>query len=309
MDDPETSLGAQLPSPFSSSAPVLVTGATGNVGRHVVQNLRAAGLPVRAAVSSMATAKHAFGEGHGEGQADITPVVFDFTDPGTWEAAFSGVERMFLMRPPHLSRPKIQMVPALEAARAAGVRHMVLLSLQGAERNRFVPHAALESWLQSSPLSWTFVRASFFMQNLTTTHVSDIRDRDEIVVPGGRGATSFVDAADVAAVASAALLDPNRHRGQAWTPTGSAALTYEEVAEVLTRTLGLVRYARHARQTLHMPWAMVAVTAAIYTVARLGRAGGVTGDVEAVTGRPPTSFEEFATRNAHLWQPLEQRGL
>ena len=71
----------------------------------------------------------------------------------------------------------------------------MLLSLQGAEGNRFVPHAALEAWLRESGLSWTFVRASFFMQNLITTHRSDIRDRDEIMVPAGHGATAFVDAA------------------------------------------------------------------------------------------------------------------
>ena len=58
----------------------------------------------------------------------------------------------------------------------------MLLSLQGAEHNKVVPHYALEQWLRASGLGWTFVRASFFMQNLTTTHLTDIRDRDEIMV-------------------------------------------------------------------------------------------------------------------------------
>lgn len=118
-------------------------------------------------------------------------------------------------------------------------------------------------------------------------------------MPAGRGATAFVDTVDVAAVATAALLDPERHRHRAWTPTGPEALTYAEVADVLTQTLGrriryadhrLVRYARHARRTLGMPWPMVGVTAGIYTVARFGLTGGLTSDVEEVTGRLPTSF-------------------
>lgn len=219
---------------------------------------------------------------------------------------------MFLLRPPHLGNPGAQLLPSLEAAKAAGVRHVVLLSLQGAERNRLVPHAALEGWLRSSGLDWTFVRASFFMQNLTTTHLADIRDRDEIMVPAGRGATAFVDATDVAAVAAAALLAPERHRNRAWTPTGPDALTYAEIAQTISAVVGrpiryeapgAVRYVRHARRSLQLPWGMVAVTTAIYTAARLGTADGLTHDVQEVTGRAPVAFDSFARSNADVWRP------
>ncbi|GAA4890702.1 hypothetical protein GCM10025789_04060 [Tessaracoccus lubricantis] len=187
----------------------------------------------------------------------------------------------------------------------------MLLSLQGAERNRVVPHATLEAWLRGSGLDWTFVRPSFFLQNLTFTHVGDIRDRGELVVPAGRGATAFVDADGVAAVVVAALLEPRAHRHRAWTPTGPEALTYAQVASILSRVLGrriaysspsAVRYAAHARRTLGMPAGMVAVTTAIYTVARLGRAGGLTDDVRTVTGRDARSLEDFARRHAAEWQ-------
>lgn len=282
---------------------VLVTGATGNVGSQTVELLLAAGVPVRAAASSVEAVRSRFGD-------RVEAVALDFTDPTTWEQAYSGVRRMFLLRPPHLGRPKKQMLPSLEVAKAAGVEHVVLLSLQGAEHNKVVPHHALEVWLRESGLSWTFVRAAFFMQNLTTTHLTDVRDRDTIMVPAGDGATAFVDVHDVAAVAAAALLTPEQHRNTAWTPTGPQALTYAEVAETLTGVLGrpisyprpgLVRYARHARNVLGMPWGMVAVTSAIYTIARLGRAGGLTDDVSVVTGHDPVSFGEFAEREAARW--------
>lgn len=296
--------GEQPMTGAARDAPVLVTGATGNVGAAVVEALLAAGVTVRAAGRSVAGVRARFGD-------TVARVALDFTDPATWESAYGGVERVFLMRPPHLGRPKTEMLPSLEAARAAGVRQMVLLSLQGAEHNRVVPHHVLELWLRQSGLSWTFVRASFFMQNLTTTHLTDIRDRDELVVPAGSGATAFVDARDVAAVASAALLDPARHHDTAWTPTGPEALTYAEIAATLSDVLGrpiryrapgLVRYARHAHGDLAMPWGMVAVTSAIYTMARLGRASGLTDDVRTVTGRDPVSFEEFASRERSRWR-------
>jgi uncharacterized protein YbjT (DUF2867 family) len=190
---------------------------------------------------------------------------------------------------------------------------MVFLSLQGAENNKVVPHAKIETWLRQSGVDWTFVRASFFMQNLTTTHLTDIRDRNDIMVPAGRGATAFVDARDVAAVAAAALVDPDAHRHRAWTPTGPQALTYQEITAELTQIMGrpityqrpsALRYAWHAHhRTLRMPWGMVAVTTTIYTIARIGKAAGLTTDVSTVLGRPPTTFREFATREQHTWEP------
>lgn len=294
---------------------ILVTGATGNVGRPVVDLLVAAGVPVRAAGSSREAVVSRFGGEQELARRAITPVGLDFTDSATWPGAYEGVTQMFLMRPPHLGKPRTQMLASLEAAKAAGVKHIVLLSLQGAEHNKVVPHAALEKWLRESGLDWTFVRPSFFMQNLTTTHLRDIRDRDQVIVPAGNGATAFVDTADVAAVAAQALLHPDAHRNQAWTPTGSQALTYTQIADTLSTVLGrtitytrpgILTWIRHARSTLGMPWAMVGVTTAIYTIARLGRADGLTRDVHTVTGRDPVTFQQFAEQNRDTWNPASR---
>lgn len=284
---------------------VLVTGATGNIGRAVTENLLAAGAPVRAASRDGHDVSRLWGD-------RVSAVSLDFTDASTWPQAFAGITTVFLMRPPHLSNMKRDMFPALEAAKAAGVTHIVFLSLQGAESNRVVPHAKVEQWLRNSGLHWTFVRPSFFMENLTTTHVSDIRDRDCLIVPAGTGATSFVAASDVAAVASAALLDPEAHAGKAWTATGPEALTYSQVCATLTRVLdrpihytrpGVFAYARHARRTLSMPWGMVLVTTAIYSIARAGKAAGTTQDVMTVTGEAPTDFTTWAGTHADAWKP------
>ena len=281
-------------------APILVTGATGNVGSAVLRTLTANGAVARVAGRLGRTA---------EGRPDNV-VAFDFTDPGTWSAAFEGVESMFLMRPPAIGKVRRDLLPAVAAARNAGVRHVVFLSLQGAEKNKVVPHAAVEKWLRSSGLVWTFVRASFFHQNISTTHAADIRDRDEIIVPAGNGATAFVDAEDVGAVAATALLDPAAHAMKAWTVTGPRALTYHQIADILATELsrpirytrpGLLRYVRHAHGSLGMPWGMVVVTSAIYTTARLGLAAGLTDDTHTVLGRDPIDFTEFAHRERHAW--------
>ena len=277
----------------------LVTGARGNVGEVVARELLKSVEDVRLAVRAPTP-----------GVAN--EVTFDFTDPATWARAFDGIESMFLVRPPAIGNVKRDLLPAIAAARDAGVKHVVFLSLQGADRNKVVPHATVEAWLRKSGLDWTFVRASFFHQNLSTTHVEEVRDHDQILVPAGRGATAFVDAYDVGAVAAAALQDPALHRGRAWTITGPQALTYEQIASILTDELGrtiryeqpgALRYMRHARRDMRMPWGMVAVTTAIYTTARLGMAAGLSDEVREILGREPIDFAEFAHRERTAWMP------
>jgi len=122
---------------------VLVTGATGNVGSAVLRTLTANGVEARVAGRLGRTADG----------APAYYVALDFTGPGTWSAAFTGVESMFLMRPPAIGNVRRDLLPAVAAAQNAGVRHVVFLSLQGAERNKIVPHAAVEKWLRSSGLT------------------------------------------------------------------------------------------------------------------------------------------------------------
>ncbi|MBG6224258.1 uncharacterized protein YbjT (DUF2867 family) [Arthrobacter sp. CAN_A2] len=278
------------------SSPVLVTGATGTVGRPLVAALRALGVPVRPA-SRRGT--------------DPEGVAFDFGAPSTWPSAFDGVSTLFLVRPPHIANVARDMVPSLVEARRRGVRHVVLLSVQGADRVPVLPHARLERWLRSSGMSWTFLRPSYFDQNLSTVFAADIRDHDRILVPAGAGRTAFVDALDVASVAAAVLREPGLHRGRAWSPTGREALTYSEVARILSEVLGrpvtyrdpgILGFFRHARTDLGMDAPMAVTTTVIHATARLGVAKHLTDDVRLVTGREPASFRSFVDRERAAWE-------
>lgn len=275
-------------------APVLVVGATGTVGRPVVRGLRQAGVPVRSAARSAS------------GQDAVR---LDLTDPATWDAAFTGVRTMFLVRPPQLGNVRRDVVPALERARGLGVEHVVLLSVQGADRMPMIPHAVLERWLRESGMGWTFVRPAWFDQNLTGVFAADIRERHELMAPCGDARMAVVDAEDVAAVAVAALLDPAAHDRRAWTPSAEA-LDWHEMAAILTAELGVAityrrpsvpRYLVHARRDLGMGTAEALVTAAIHASARLGHSAGLTDDVRTVTGRDPVTLREFVARERATW--------
>ena len=287
----------------SSAAPtgrILVTGATGTVGHAVVQQLAQQDAPVVAAVRNPARVRQTL---------SAPAVAFDFHEPVTYDNAFRGVAKLFLVRPPAIAAVWQSMFPALRAAQRAGVQHVVFLSLLGAEQNPLVPHRWIEWYLQSLEMDWTFLRPSFFMQNLSTTHREEIRDRNEIFVPAGEGATSFIDARDIAAVAVRALTEAG-HENAAYALTGPEALTYAEVADVLSDVLGRpIRYRDPSlldfvqRHLGERPLGLVLVMAGIYLTARLGLAARTTPDVQRLLARPPTPFRQFAEDHQARWAP------
>lgn len=282
------------------TSPVLVMGASGTVGLDVVRGLHAAGVPVRAAL------RHP--PGPITPSAGLSSVRFDVTDRTSWPAALDGVAAMFLMRPPEIVAVGRDLLPFVDAAVAAGVTRVVFLSVQGAQRSRAVPHRRVERHLEASGAQWTFLRASYFLQNLLTVHCEEIRERGEIAVPAGSGRTAFVDTRDIAEVAVVALTGPG-HERRAYELTGPRASTYAEVAAVLTEVLdhpvrytdpSLLAYARE-RYRRGMPLPLVLTTLALYTVARLGLAGRTTPQLATLLGRPPTDLRRFAGDHAARW--------
>lgn len=284
---------------------ILVTGATGTIGSRVLGELADREVTVRAALRDPERAQATL-------PAGVEWVEFDFERPETWGAAFEGVDAMFLMRPPAITRVGDSITPAIDAAERVGVDHVVVLSVLGAEKNPLLPHRKIEKHVLDTGLDWTFLRPSFFMQNLVQTHREEIGEQGEIVVPAGGGTTSFVDAADIAAVAAEVLVEPG-HERQAYDVTGPDALTYHEVARILSDVLdreisydepSLMEFVRHSRRQ-GRDWPFVIVMAGIYTTARLGLAGRVTDDVERLLGRPPRSVREWATEHADAFEPAE----
>ncbi len=281
---------------------ILITGATGNVGGELIKifSREAVGGAI-AAVSDAAKDANHF-------SADIERREFDFTRPETFAAAMRGVNKVFLMRPPAISNARRDIFPFLAYCRRVNVRQIVLLSLLGAEKLSFTPHRKIELEILRLGLPHTFLRSGFFMQNLSTTHRDEIKNESEIFVPAGKGKTSFVDARDIAEVAFLSLFGA-KHSNKAYELTGNEALSYYEVAEILSKALGrhisyrnpsLVSFIwRTWRKHRNFPFALV--TAIIYTNARLGRAGLVTKDLEKILQRPPTSFQKFAEDYKECW--------
>lgn len=281
---------------------ILVTGASGNVGSEVAAALKRQGIVFRIGAFDCATMQV-------DAETGIETVPFDFLKPETHAPAFAGIKSLFLIRPPALSNVERDIAPAIYAAVACGVEHIVFLSLQGVEKNRIVPHHKIEQLILESGVHYTFLRASFFMQNLSTTQAHEIRTLSEIALPVGTAKTSFIDVRDIAAVAVCALINPE-HRDKSYTLTGQEALDYYQVADKLSDALQRpIRYTnpsvpmfvqRQLRNGHKLGYALV--VAALYTITRMGNAKEVTQDVEAVLGRSPISFDTFVQDYQMVWQ-------
>ncbi len=273
---------------------ILVTGATGNVGLEVAKELQRRGVPTVAAVFDERDAQRA-----AERLPAVRTVPFDFGKPETFGPAFAGAEKVFLVRPPQTADVERYLFPAIDAAQAAGVKHIVFLSLMGV--NPRVPHYKVEQKLLATGLPYTFVRPSFYMQNLETFYRDDIRVRDEIFLPAGKAKTSFIDVRDIGAVAGMVLTESG-HENKAYELTGSEALDYYEVASIFTTVQGrTIRYLRPtpgeyaARQkALGVADEFVKVMRSLYWTVRLGIGKKLTPELGKLLGRPPITMAEYA---------------
>jgi uncharacterized protein YbjT (DUF2867 family) len=278
---------------------VLVTGATGNVGAPLVGHLRSSGVDVVAATNDEDHQEH-----HDQ---DESETYFDFTKPITWPAALDGVDGVFLMRPPPMADVKRDMRPFVHEMASRGVDHVVFLSLMGV--NRAMPHWRIEQDLRATTLSWTFLRPSFFMQNLTGPFRDEIRDHDVITQPAGGGRFSFTDGFDIAEAASIVLQHPGAHRNAVLTLTGQEAIGYHDVAVMLSAELGrAIRYrpdglfaARRKLLGAGFDSTYANVQLVINLTARLGMAERTTDDLPRLLGRRPTALAEFIGTHRDTW--------
>lgn len=140
------------------------------------------------------------------------------------------------MRPPAISDIKGVIRPFIAELARRGMRQTVVLTVMGV--NPAMPQYRLEQDVKAARLPATMLRPAFFMQNLETAYLDDIRDRDRIRLPAGAGGTWFVDTRDVADVAVAALAEPDVHAGHAYTLTSGAALNWNAMRRYLDSPAG-----------------------------------------------------------------------
>ncbi|MCY1017728.1 NAD(P)H-binding protein [Pyxidicoccus sp. MSG2] len=266
----------------------LVLGGTGQTGTLVARGLGERGVAVRTASRSAQAGDHA---------------VFDWERGETHEAALRDVEAVFLVAPATAGDPAQVMVPFIERAVSMGVRSFVLLSSSAIEEGT-PGMGAVHAALRARAPGWTVLRPSWFMQNFFQPrhHLAQGLARNgQMLTATGQGRVGLIDVADIAAVAVETLLAPVN---QAPVLTGPEALSYDEVAAILSEVTGRrlehravsVDEARASMMSAGIPEAYASLLAGMEASIARGSEDRTTDSVLRITGRRPRSFREVASR-------------
>ena len=283
----------------------LVIGATGEVGRQVVERLLSRGHAVRAATRH----PEAAGPRDPDGPGALAYVEFDLERPETFPPALDGVDRVFLIARPGDDQPERVAMPLIDEMKRRGVRYVVNLTAMGADLHEDFGLRRVERYLEGSGLDFTHLRPNWFMQVFSggPLHAA-ILGTGAFHLPVGDARISYIDLRDIAAVAVTALTEPG-HAGKAYTLTGGASLHHGEVAGTLTeavgRRIGYVdlteEQARSALRSAGLSAERAERLIGFYRLVREGMCAPVTGDAEALLGREPVPFRRFAADYAAAW--------
>jgi len=279
---------------------VLVTGATGTVGKLLVDRLVEKGTHVRVLTRDLSK---------GKGQWDTPLVEFvqgDISgDDWVNGPALDGIERLFLLTVSSPRQPE-QERRAAHAAKEKGVKQVVKLSVQGASQaepsNSLMRwHALAEDAVASTGVDYVFLRPNLFLQNYLRDDASAIKHTGKFYRPAADCKISHVDVRDIADAAAAVLTEPiEKHSGATYYVNGPESLTYHEVAERISKVLGKkVEYVAIDDVAAFNTFKGFAgetfarTLVKLYQCYRSNSCALVYGDFKILTGKEPRSVEQF----------------
>lgn len=286
---------------------ILITGATGNIGIEVIRYLSGLGNnnQVIAGVRNIVTAKQEF-----SGLENLAYRHFDFEDPNTFRKSFEGIDCVFLLRPPHISDVDRYFKPLINAISENGIRQIVFLSVQGAEKSKVIPHNKIERLIKESGLDYIFVRPVYFMQNLTTTLLKDIKTKRRIILPAGKAKFNWIDTKNIGEATSILLNDFEKYKNREIELTGLENLDFYAVAELISAGIAdkidfvdvnpFKFFKIKKRDGLNS--GLIIVMTLLHFLPRFQKEPAISDNYEIITKKKPASLKEFISREKCKWE-------
>lgn len=285
---------------------ILVTGATGNVGQEVIRNILdlKTNCQVVAGVRDVEKGKEKLSAFKGIGFRR-----FDFEDPGCFESALDEIQSVFLLRPPHIADIPKYFSPLVQCLADQNIPEVVFLSVQGADKSKVIPHNKIEKLIVGHGLNHVFLRPSYFMQNLTTTLLSDIQEKQAIILPAGKAKFNWIDINNIGEVTALVLKDFHEYAGKAFDITGLENKSFFEVAKLARkvwnsstryRNVNPFRFYR-IKKKAGMNRGMIMVMIMLHYLQRFQKAPVISDFYHQLTGKKPTSLKEFLEREKELF--------
>jgi uncharacterized protein YbjT (DUF2867 family) len=280
---------------------ILVSGATGNVGKEVIRALQESDTTheITCGVRNPEESREAFPD-----TPQLKHIAFDFEKPETFDNALLGQDRIFLLRPPQISSVEKYFRPLMQAMRRHRVREVVFLSVQGVEQSSVIPHYQIEKLIREYAFSFVFLRPGYFMQNLETALYHDIRKKKKIVIPAGNARFNWVDTYDIGNAAAEVLNHFEQYRSRAFDITGPENLTFKQVSDVLGLISGteinyespnlISFFSRKKKDGVATPFILVMIM--LHYLPRFQKPPRISDAVYKLTGKQPNYIEDYLKR-------------
>ncbi|MGF1638047.1 MAG: SDR family oxidoreductase [Cyclobacteriaceae bacterium] len=282
------------------SKKILITGATGTVGKSLVKELQASKVNFLAGTRDQEKAKETLNIGEEEW------VKFDFTDINTFEKATENVDRVFLLGPPLTTNLEKIVIPFVDFLQHKGINRVVYLSALGNEslNGDLAFHGIMENYLKEKQFDFTILQPSFFAQNFKNYEYENLMERGITFNVAGEGKVGFVDTEDIAKVAAKVLIEEG-HSGNTYKLTGPELLSLSDAANVLSEVLNKkIVYPnptenefRAALKAGGAPDFIADYMIPVYGMIKSGTVGYLTHDIEQVLGQKPASLRTVLERD------------
>lgn len=280
---------------------ILITGATGNIGKEVIRYLHTTGTKnnIIAGVRDMEKAKEEFSS-----FLELNYVLFDFEDYKTFDNALDTIDCIFLLRPPHISDTDKYFKPLIAMIAEKNIRQIIFLSVQGVEKSRVIPHNKIENLIRESHAEYIFLRPGYFMQNLTTTLFDDISSKRKIILPAGKAKFNWVDVKNIGEIAARLLNDFDTYKNQCIEITGNEIKDFYEVTALINTCIGSkIEYISpnpisyyFIKKRDGLPRGMILVMIMLHYLPRFQKEPKLSGFYEMLTGKKPIRLKEFILR-------------
>lgn len=285
---------------------ILITGATGNTGTEIIRYLLKSNTSNRiiAGVRNIEKAKKIFKD-----YQNLEYVEFDFENPNTFSKSLKNIDIVFLLRPPHISDTDKYFKPLISKLSERKIQKVVFLSVQGAEKSKVIPHNKIEALIKESGLGYIFMRPSYFMQNLTTTLLKDIKNKRRIILPAGNAKFNWVDVCNIGEIGAILINNFDKHKNNPIEITGNENSDFVAVTNLINDVIdNKIQYAntnplkfyRIKRQEGVISGKII-VMILLHYLPRFQKEPKISNNYFKLTNRTPTSLKEFIIREKHLF--------
>jgi len=280
---------------------ILITGATGNIGTEVIHFLYQLNTAdkIVAGVRDINKARKYFKD---YPQPEFAH--FDFENSETFRNALHGVDALFLLRPPHISEVHNIFKPLLEQIKQNDIKEIIFLSVQGAEKSKVIPHNKIEKLIKNADIDYIFLRPGYFMQNLTTTLLNDIKSKKQIILPAGKAKFNWIDIKNIGEIVALLFQNFDKFKNQAIELTGYENENFYYVAQLMSKSLPhKITYRSKNPVTFFfmkrkesIPTGMIIVMIFLHFLPRFQKEPQISYFYEKLTDKKPTTLAEFIER-------------